>query len=1081
MPLRESKIAPAFFIGLGGCGGAIVDELARKVKQEESYDRYRDLLHFFAFDTDADDLARLAWVDTAHRFILSDFYKPEYVDLKQGKLHAKADELFTQWWPEWYRPRDTRGKGAGQIRIESRLALYHHLENDRAKILETIEKSIRRAYDVHNPFRANKAAKVYLYASLAGGTGSGGFATMACTMRRLLGGSRGHVMIGTFVMPNVFKAKGLPPNQFDKIMANGYSALTELELLQSARPDAAVEFHYDPDSAEHKMVDRPPFDQVYLVEEKTSDGIVIADPSGVYPAIADAAHAQIFSTIVDKEGSTLDNDTRELAQLDEQGFTKTFGSFGISALILPTEDLLEYSALRLGAELLLAAVPGGSAALGDGTDLDSADEAFVRGFEAKAASPGEQGEPFRRAVEWVRGGGGAGGEGAIAAFLRRCKEDVLKRIDACIKLRTWDEAELSTFEKDPERVQSETAAAWGALGAQVSKSEESCRAQASQAAGEVATGKSDLSFSEIARGKGPTESRYLQAILRQALLAQQEEMRKAYERALVLTDPRVQEDFKRRVEALRVAAPETLLEKLPGRQNDFFEISAGFAAWYREVVEGLRWRIRANAMLEFTSAVIKDLDRRRTSSFHFFARVDRVLRQLEQRAGRLLAEGKERSAGSDANRFILDVEVLQDHRTGQRLWEHLYRRVVRPSDFQLSGALSRLADVAGEGGAELDVQRRIIEELLRISAGTLRGRILGDRDERGLRLDEELEFEARIAAARRTLERTAAGLPAPSDPAWTEEARRVSPDVVAEYIKDKLEHAASKCKPFVTLSVGAPLLPDKAYVVHHPDYSGVLGQHLARLSSHRIDRGQVIATEDPHAVIFYYAQLGCPLHAIKSIVDYERRYSHVKTRELAESSKATHMTRGVPQIPLHQDRNWEGSPDPETRLFRISIDGVKENDAKTAYGERMAKRKDKHTDVAVAGDDLRDFTLGSAFGLIVQQAGGAGGAASEGYFLDDPDLDAERRRLGKFRDQAFTAYRARQAVQREWVQKGWSNKLDRLVEDRDDAAITRALDAHQAELTRLLKTSDGAGGKPLAEHLTKEVATFAAFRKERGF
>src|SRR5215210_3774777 len=47
MPLRESKIAPAFFIGLGGCGGAIVDELARKVKQEESFERYQDLIHFF--------------------------------------------------------------------------------------------------------------------------------------------------------------------------------------------------------------------------------------------------------------------------------------------------------------------------------------------------------------------------------------------------------------------------------------------------------------------------------------------------------------------------------------------------------------------------------------------------------------------------------------------------------------------------------------------------------------------------------------------------------------------------------------------------------------------------------------------------------------------------------------------------------------------------------------------------------------------------------------------------------------------------------------------------------------------------
>ena len=55
MPLREARIAPAFFIGLGGAGGAIVDELARKVKQEESFERYRDLIHFFALDTDASE------------------------------------------------------------------------------------------------------------------------------------------------------------------------------------------------------------------------------------------------------------------------------------------------------------------------------------------------------------------------------------------------------------------------------------------------------------------------------------------------------------------------------------------------------------------------------------------------------------------------------------------------------------------------------------------------------------------------------------------------------------------------------------------------------------------------------------------------------------------------------------------------------------------------------------------------------------------------------------------------------------------------------------------------------------------
>lgn len=1081
MPLRESKIAPAFFIGLGGCGGAIVDELARKVKQEESFERYQDLIHFFALDTDQDDLARLAWVDTAHKFILSDFAKPEYVELKQGKLHAKADPLFTQWWPDWYRPRDTRGKGAGQIRIESRLAVYHHLENDRAKILETFEKSIRRAYDIHNPFRANKAAKIYIYASLAGGTGSGGFAMVAYTIRRLLGGQRGHLLIGTFVLPNVFKSKGLPPNQFDKIMANGYSALQELELLQSARPEAPVEFHFDPDHPERAIVNQPPFDQIYLVEEKTGGGVVIADPTAIYPAISDAAHAQIFSTIIDKEGSTLDNDTRELMQLDEQTFTKSFGSFGISALVLPADDILEYCALRLGTELLLSAVPGGGAALGDGTDLDSADDAFVRGFEAKAESKGEEGEPFRRAVEWVRGGGSHGGEGAVAAFLRRCKEDVLKRIDASIKLRGWEDAELATFEKDPERVQSETASAWEALKGQITKSEDGARERAKQAAAEFAGRGTDLALDEMVKGKGPTEARYLYAHLRAALLAQQDEMRKAYERGLQLSDPRLVEDFRRRVDELRAAAPESLLEKLPGRSNDYFEVASAFTAWYREVIDNLRWRVRANAMLEFASAVIKEIDRRRTSSFHFFARVDRVCRQLQQRAGEILVSGGPRRQGGDANRFILDVEVLQDHRTGQRYWDHLYARVVRPSDFQLSGALARLAEVASGGGAEQDIQRKIIDELTEMAAAAMRGRITGSRDERGLRLDEELEAEARLASAARILAASGTrALPPAGDPRWAEEVRRVPADAVSSYIKDKLEHAASKCDPFITLSVGAPLLPEKAYAVLHPDYHGSLSSYLAHIATHRVDKEQLIAGEDPHQIVFYTAQLGCPLHSIKSLVEYERRYFVVKQKELTEGSKVTGLPPGVPQIPIHQDKGWEGAPETEARLFRISIEGVKENDSKLAWAERVAKRRERQGEAAVTSDDLRDFTLGLAFQAI-RHVKGASAPMGDGYYLEDPDLGEEQRRLGKFRDQAFAAYRGRVDMQKAWVRKRWAGALAKLEEDRDTAKVREILDAHAADLERLVKTADTAGGKPALEQAQREIAAIAAFRRERGF
>lgn len=1083
MRMRENPIAPAFFIGLGGCGGAIVNELARKVKQEPSFDRYAGLVHFFALDTDADDLASQSWIDSGNRFILSDFDKREYVELKQGKLHAKEDPLFTQWWPSYYRPRGTRGKGAGQIRIESRLAMYHHLENDNAKILETFEKAIRTAYDIHNPFRAPKAATIHIYASLAGGTGSGGFATMAYTLRRLLGGERGHQLVGTFVLPNVFRSKGLPPNQFDKIMANGYSALQELELLQGASPDSPLVFHYDPDHPENGRVDRPPFDQIYLVEEKTASGVVIADATQVYPAIADAAHAHLFTSISAKEGSTLDNDTRELMQRDDQAFTKGFGSFGVAALVLPTADILTYAATRMGIELLRAAVPGGAAALGQGTqlDLESADQAFTAGFEA-TAQRGARGDadaaPFLRAVEWVRGGG-AGGEGAVGGFLRRCNEVVARQVDGAIRLRVWDDAELGSFEKDPARVASETASAWSALEGQIAKSEEAARAQARSAAEDVATGSGDFSLQAMAKGKGPTDTRYLYAILRQAVLSAQTDAKTAYDRGIGLRDARVQDDFRRKVDELQGAAPETFMEKLPGRENDYFEVASGFASWYRDVVGAFRARVRANAMLEFFSLVLKEIDRRRAAAFQFFAQVDRACRALEQDAARLLAEGGARAGGGESNAFVLDVEILQDHTTGQRLWEHLYHRVVKPSDLQLSGALAKLAEVSsGVGGdrTEQEILRDVTAELRRIGEQALGPRIVGDREANGLLLHEELEFEARVVLAGKRMRRDGV-LPPAGDPAWADELRRVDDAEVASYVKDKLNHTASKCQPFVTPNVGAPLLPDKAYVVVPADSVAALGEPMSRLASMRIDKQQIIAGEEPHRVIFYYAQLGIPLHAVKSMNEYERRYLAVKAREVAEASTVAGLPAGVPQIPIHQDSNWEGAPDPELRLFRISMDGIKANDSKIAYDARLKKRRARTGEAAITVDDLRDFTLGVAFGLIEHKQQGAAG---EGYYLTDMDLSEAQRRLGKFRDQAFNAYHNAGATQKAWLRHGYQTELTRIDEEREYTVLKTRLDAHVAELLRLVKVADASLDKAVSAHLTDELESVQQFRKERG-
>lgn len=1075
MPLRETKIAPVFFLGLGGCGGSIVDELARKVKQEESFNRYRDLIQFFALDTDVDDLAGLHWIDTAHKFTLSNFDKPEYVDLKQGELHAKEDELFTQWWPEWYRPRATRGKGAGQIRIESRLALYYQLENDRGKIVEILEKAIRNAYDVHNSYRANKAAKIYVFASLAGGTGSGGLVTMALTLRRLLGGQRGHQLIGTFVMPNVFKSKGLPPNQFDKVMANGYSALQELELLQSASPIMPVRFHYDPDHPEHVSLDRPAFDEIYLVEEKTAKGTVIADAYSIYNAIADTSHTQIFSPILDKQGSTLDNDTRELMQLDDQSFTKSFGSFGISALVLPIDDILEYCALRLGRELLVNAVPGGVAALGDGHNLDEADKAFANGVKNKAeSSDAESAQTFGRIIEWVAGGGDAG-EGAVASFLRRCAEQVAKDVDAGIKLRGWDETELSSFEDDPERVQSELNNAWTSLKKQLSKSDEETKRRAQRSATEVIAGSGPLSLAEITRGRGPTEDRYLYIRLREALLQQQDETRQEYDRAISFDDSSLQEEFRRQVDDLKDAAPKKLTERIPGRENDYFELAANFANWYRDTLGRLRRRLRANALLEFYSVVISELDRRRESGLHFFARIDRINHMFEDRAKRLLDFGGARREGSDANLFVLDVEVLQDHRTGKRLWDHVYARIIKPGDFQLSSALPRLSEIAAGGGSELDIQRRIIDSLLEMTSEQLRARISGSREGHGLDMNAELETEARLVHATRRLAADGA-LPPVGDPKWEEEMRHMSDDDVRSYVKDKMDFTASKCQPFITLGVGAPYLPEKAYAVLYPPYIEELSDELAQLSELPMDKGNIIEGEDPHKIVFYKAQLGCALHAIKSLVDYERRYFAVKQMELAEGSKVPGQPDNTPQIPIHQDCNWEGAPNPDTQLFRISIEGVKANESKLAWFERVKDKMAAATDSATATNELRDFTMGIVFGQLKFHRDGPSG---DGFYIEDETIHESRRRLGKFRDQAFEAYRNRNTAQKQWLHDEWTKAMAVYTEERDFDKLKELLDAHAKELETQLKNADHLGGKQFAEHLEREKATFLEFRAEK--
>jgi hypothetical protein len=198
----------------------------------------------------------------------------------------------------------------GKIRIESRLSLYHHLEDDsREKSSKTLEKAIRRAYDVHNPFRVKQGGKdSHLRVALRGGTGSGGFFhDGAHGAPFCLEGQRGHRIIGTFVLPKrFFGVKVLPPEPIrqdhGQWLRGAHGAGMAFKVPAPHCPSNFTTIREIPSGVFFLIVHRST--KIYLVEEKKpSLAIVIADSNEILPCRRPTPRMRkIFSSILDREG-----------------------------------------------------------------------------------------------------------------------------------------------------------------------------------------------------------------------------------------------------------------------------------------------------------------------------------------------------------------------------------------------------------------------------------------------------------------------------------------------------------------------------------------------------------------------------------------------------------------------------------------------------------------------------------------------------------------------------------------------------------------------------------------------------------
>jgi len=348
---------PTLFVGLGGVGSTIVNRIAGILKAEDDAEQYENIYQYFVLDTDRAMIDDCPNIPLAHKFIISGFDKGLYSALKRGRVpdpSVKADARVVQWMHDWYNFRSSRGAGAGQIRVESRVSIYNALET--TDLIGRIEKAIAASlsHTIPNVDVRTRSLRVFIYFSVAGGTGSGCNLTLAYIIRHVaeqFGLSANITAVAA--LPTLLKEVIRNHRQRGDILCNGYASLMETEHLQRLKvtsdardPSNIREFVFHPHDAQTTVTEAP-FDFCYLVD--TPPDLTVGPQWR--EVVADGVYLQITSPIYAVRNSDYDNYEKNQKRFSRGLYSTFYGAFGCSVLLLPDRKILEYCALRQAQEV----------------------------------------------------------------------------------------------------------------------------------------------------------------------------------------------------------------------------------------------------------------------------------------------------------------------------------------------------------------------------------------------------------------------------------------------------------------------------------------------------------------------------------------------------------------------------------------------------------------------------------------------------------------------------------------------------------------------------------------------------------
>ena len=484
-------------------------------------------------------------------------------------------------------------------------------------------------------------------------------------------------------LPTAFLDK-VKPQLHPDILANGYSALKELEYLNRQLDYTGgvgeVELHFDPGSQDRdrQVVTERPFTLTYLIDRP--DQLSIEKYEN---AVADACYLQIFSPLLGAQAGEYDNYEKHQKKLALGHFSVHYGSFGTALLQLPRRDILKYAGLRytasafrqflcFGADHPDFQVPYGDPAfqrLEPNEKNRRIDEKF-KGYVAFRAADEERRDE-KGQFFGIQQQIGKGGKNLAEAF-REKLEAIFGRLDEQIDIPDVEKQSINPGNPSLSRAIAVLRRAKDESRAKV------CGEYLESQRGDVRTGRFFESFFKEYEVNPIAQRLFLVRLLENPFIVPFKDPEEgAYLKAEGtppdLDSPELRQDISRLDADMAKQAQPGFFQSIADRDNKAFATAKlravgkveGWANEFRDEIKRFFWK-------SFESELRKDAEARQ-ESFRKVAQVaDERARDAEAQAERFRKDPAAVDASSDVAQYYLDAEVLRDDRRRERLWREFY-------------------------------------------------------------------------------------------------------------------------------------------------------------------------------------------------------------------------------------------------------------------------------------------------------------------------------------------------------------------------------------------------------------------------